>query len=105
MPLPHAIDGEAGAQRPAPDPRPPCGCCGAPIPVSIRGRPRTGARYCSPACRRAAWVERRAAARGELRAALLDAEAALARARAAAHVLGILPDHPRRPGSRRQGTL
>lgn len=73
-----------------------CARCGAPVPATSRGLVRRDARYCSPECRRVSTVIRRAAARGQLRAALLDVEAALARARAAARTLGILPDRPRR---------
>ncbi len=93
--VPHEIGpapglGEGGARS-----RCSCARCGGPLPVTGAGRPRQDARYCSPRCRRAATVARRAAARDELRAALLDMEAELRRVSAAARALGILSDRPR----------
>lgn len=46
-----------------------CPRCGAPVPKRQTGRPAT---WCSQACRRAAYEERRAAARGAIAVRIVD---------------------------------
>jgi endogenous inhibitor of DNA gyrase (YacG/DUF329 family) len=53
------VTGEGRIKRPVH----PCPRCGEPVPVKVNGRP---AKWCSQKCRRAAYEERRAAARGAI---------------------------------------
>jgi endogenous inhibitor of DNA gyrase (YacG/DUF329 family) len=47
----------------------PCPRCGTPVPIKTTGRP---AKWCSQKCRRAAYEERRAAARGAIAVEVVD---------------------------------
>lgn len=68
-----------------------CARCGGPLRSTSAGRSRRGTRFCSPACRFASVQERRAAARGDLVAAMGQLAEATARIERALKTLGLRP--------------
>lgn len=68
---------------------PSCARCGAPLPVTRAGVPKTAVRYCSSPCRVADVRDRRAAARENLCRAVAELQEALQGVRRALQALGL----------------
>jgi hypothetical protein len=98
----HALRGEIESQGQTDAQGTSCARCGDPVPLTTSsGRPRRGARYCTPKCRLAAVAESRAAARADLLDALAQLVEAEARIRRDLSVLGLNPRKPRAKYGRR----
>jgi hypothetical protein len=98
----HALRGEIEPQGQTDAQGASCARCGDPVPLTTSsGRPRRGARYCTPKCRFAAVADRRANAYADLLLALRQLADAASRIEHDLRVMGFNPQRRRARHGRR----